>query len=236
MFFAHDHFLFWFFQFGPDAGVGNWAAFQGDQFTTSGRWANSDFDVLVFGLQINFNFSIDGFEDFEFVDDFQTVVDNWTPALDIDDQGSDQAEIYLKRYNVFSLQCIVARLKSLPRFQVGLDLERFQSVFRGEGLELSLNAHDHWDFGGDGQRETQSGGDFVGHLVEHGNFVEVQCDSVAQVVFHLTHVKVVFVQEGSDQFTFDGQESVILIFEFHVQQGFWFVFFHHGFFELKTKS
>lgn len=207
VFFSHNHFHFWFFQLGPDSGVGDGSAFQTDQFTASCWWANSDSDVFGCGLQINFDFSIDGFEDFQFVDDFQTVVDDWAPTLDIDDQCSDQT-----------------------RFQVSVDLEGFQAVFRGECLYFSLDAQDHGDLCGDGHRETHGGWDFVSHLVEHGNFVEVEVKSLTQFALNFAHVEVVFVQNGFDQFAFDGQESVILIFEFHVQQGFWFVFFH-GFFE-----
>lgn len=202
VFFSHDHLVFRFLQLGPDAGVSDWFAFQSDQFTTSGRWANGDSDVLGCGVQINFDFSIDGVENFEFVDDFQTVVDDWAPTLNIDDQGGDHAG-----------------------FQVGVDHEGFQTAFGGEGLNFSLHAQDDRDLGHDGQRQTQGGWDFVGHFVEHGNFVEVQVDSAAQVAFHFAHVEVVFVQNGSDQIAFDGQESVILIFEFHVQQSFRFVFF-----------
>lgn len=91
VFLSHDQFHFWFFQFGPDSGVGDWFAFQRDQFTTSCWWANSDSDVFGCGMQVDFDFSIDGFEDFQFVNDFQTVVDDWAPTLNIDDQSSDQA-------------------------------------------------------------------------------------------------------------------------------------------------
>jgi len=202
VFLSHDHSHFRFLQFGPHASVGDWSAFEADQFAASGRRANGDSDVLGGRVQINFDFGVDGFEDFQFVDDFQTVVDDWAPTLDIDDQGSDQA-----------------------RFQVGVDLEGFQTVFGGHGLYFALDAQDQRDFGGDGDRETHGGRHFVCHFVEHGHFVEVQVESLAQFAGDFAHVEVVFAQHGSDQFAFDRQESVVLIFEFHVQQSFGLVFF-----------
>jgi len=196
-FFAHDDFVFGFLQFGPDSGVGDWSAFEVDQFATGGRWSDGDSDVLLGRVQVDFDFSVDGFEDSEFVDDFQTVVDDRAPAFDIDDQSGDEAW-----------------------FQVGLDLERFQTAFGHDGLQFTVDAGDDRDLGGDGQRQTQGCGDFVHHFVEHASFVEVDHEALAQFGFEFAQAEFVFGQDGFDQFAFQGQETIILVFEFHVQQGF----------------
>jgi hypothetical protein len=76
-FFAHDDFFVSFRQFSPNSGVADWFAFQGDNVTAGGWWANGDSNVFHWADQINFDFSVDGFENFDFVYNFDTMVDNW---------------------------------------------------------------------------------------------------------------------------------------------------------------